>query len=314
MNENIKKILDSQISNGFDEWSVEPTVNDVLDHHTFLFSVKGGLIQSIESLPDNSWESSVRVQQMLPFLIPALRKSDVKDLKFFIYTCDHSAWCGLDEKFPVLSFCKVSDQNAITIPNIDFYSGVLESVLAHARATDISYTNKKNSSFFAGASTNPKRMEYCEKVLNSKQHEAVITNVVGNVDREDWPNFEKYVEPRFISQNEQMKHKFLVNIDGYAACYSRLYWQMSSNSVPVYLNRDKSYEQLHDYLIEPDQHYVDTTFERWPAVFQELDDDACKSIVSKGKEFCMEHFTNLNEKTIDILSYTFAKMQEAKQW
>ena len=108
-----------------------------------------------------------------------------------------------------------------------------------------------------------------------------------------------------------MKHKFLVNIDGYAACYSRLYWQMASNSIPVYLIRDTQYEQLHDYLIEPDEHYIHTDFDRWPVVFEDLDEATCKHVVTKGKEFCNEHFTDINKKTVDILSYTFRKMEEA---
>ena len=210
-----------------------------------------------------------------------------------------------------MSFCKLSDQNVITIPNVDFYSRALESALHEAYTRDVSYTNKANSSFFAGASTNPKRMEYCEKMLTSDKHEAVITNVVGDVKRNDWPNFERYVQPHFIPHSEQMKHKFLVNIDGYAACYSRLYWQMASNSIPVYLNRDTSYEQLHDYLIEPDEHYIDTDFDRWPVVFEDLDEATCKHVVTKGKEFCNEHFTDVNKKTVHILSYTFSKMEES---
>ena len=115
---------------------------------------------------------------------------------------------------------------------------------------------------------------------------------------------------------------FNITIDGHSACYDRLYWQMASNSVPVYLDRNKDIFQLHDELIRPDEHYIESTVEKWPDLFDSMkkgyDDfqmagdviSYIKNIVSNGNSFVAEHFgDDATSKSAEIVQYILSELR-----
>ena len=66
---------------------------------------------------------------------------------------------------------------------------------------------------------------------------------------------------------------------------------MASNSVPVYLDRNTDIVQLHDELIVPNKHYVESTIKTWLTTYEGLvDQPSMKVIANNGKEFIKEHF------------------------
>tara|TARA_R110002020_G_scaffold103752_3_gene243089 strand:- start:8383 stop:9351 length:969 start_codon:yes stop_codon:yes gene_type:complete len=291
-----------------------PTVKNLsVNDHVALITIKDQTTQ-IESLTEDHGHTS-RLGLMRPYLNKVARDSPDLDVSVLIGTHDFIGDSHLSKQFPMLAFCKITESNPITISNIDFFSGLLENTISAVSSSDIPFVNKDNSSFFVGASTgNGDRMDYCESVSENCFHEAYISMLVDRfrppLSEDAFPNASKYVLHLngAIGIEDQLNYKFLVNIDGNALCYSRLYWQMASNSVPIYINRRKDLIQLHDYLIKPDVHYIHTEISEWPAKFDYLlntaeGQDLCRSVIENGKDFCRQHFGNIQAICTGVLSY-----------
>jgi len=279
----------------------------------------------IDSLTDDYGHVS-RLKTLSPYLDKVARDSPELNVSVLINTHDFIGDSSLSDKFPVLSFCKIAGSAPITIPNIDFFTGFLENALSSVSSFDIPFSDKANASFFAGASTgNGDRMDYCESVVEQDRHEAYISMLVDRfsppLNEERFPNANRYVANSTLSMQDQLDYKFLINIDGNALCYSRIYWQMYSNSVPVYINRRADLIQLHDYLIKPDVHYINTEISGWPAKFDYLlstaeGQDLCGSVMENGRTFCRKHFgdagQNVSSVCTDVLSYTLNTLSTNK--
>ena len=319
MIEELIEVIDPQIESASKD---RPTLEDLSkDDHMAVIVIKNGQAHT-ESLTEDHGHVS-RLRTLSPHLNKVAHDSPELDLSVLISTHDFIGDSELSDKFPVLSFCKTLGSKPITIPNIDFFSGLLGNTLSAVGSHDDDFENKSNSSFFVGASTgNGDRMDYCESVSENNFHEAYISVLV---DRflpplsDKYANAQRYVLNSYgaVCIQDQMDYKFLVNIDGTALCYSRLYWQMTSNSVPVYINRRKDLIQLHDYLIEPDVHYIHTEISSWPAKFDYLLNtkvgrELCSSVVENGKTFCLQHFgesgQNIPSVCTDALSYTLKRL------
>tara|TARA_Y100000817_G_C16823038_1_gene529830 strand:- start:1087 stop:1362 length:276 start_codon:yes stop_codon:yes gene_type:complete len=89
---------------------------------------------------------------------------------------------------------------------------------------------------------------------------------------------------------------------------------MLSNSVPVYINRKDDWIQLHDYFLEPNVHFIETSMDDWLDLFHYLDtpqgEELCRSIAKAGKVFCAEHFDNVQKMVHETLVAAIKGIQQ----
>ena len=178
-----------------------------------------------------------------------------------------------------LCFAKHAGQNFVTIPNIHILCGFLDSLFKEVDNGDISFDKKHNVSFFASGPncnfTDP-RARYTFKNYDPNEHVVLVTN---------HPSLRVPIQL-------QLQAKYLVNIDGHGLCYDRLYWQMRSNSVPVYIEPNVNIKQIPDVLFKPDVNYIKSDISSWHDTYKFLNTE-------KGQEKCAEilqnNFTQMND-------------------
>lgn len=216
----------------------------------------------------------------------------VPNVKFLFLTRDYSDPTHYKDNAN-FSFCfgKLRSQPFITIPNAHLLNGWCDMLLSQVREQDCDFSKKFYMSIFVGGpncSINEPRSRYTFSGLNQQEHMCVITT------------------EKIFPIQQQLRRLFVVTIDGHSLCYDRLYWQMASNSVPVYIERRKDIIQLHDNFILPNVHYLDSTVEEWPKLFEEMKNqqDYLKNIAQNGIDFINKHFgNNAQEESIRILEF-----------
>jgi len=202
-----------------------------------------------------------------------------------------------------VTYNKFDNQPFILIPNEHLFIGKVHALLQSVDLLDQSFDLKKKQSIFCGTTNglyDGPRSRYVSNQYDQKIHHVLLSNV-----------FQMTLE-------QQLSYLFNINIDGNAMCYDRLYWQMKSQSVPVYINRNPKFQQLHDMLLEPNVHFIDSTVDTWAEDFKDLIStpekiEYCRTISKNGQVFVAEHFApDSREKAIEILRYTIEQMSLAQ--
>lgn len=234
--------------------------------------------------------TEVRFKLVFPYIKQALSELNI-DVEFIINVCDLCD--SIEPDIKIICFSKTKKLDHILIPNIDFFSGLIFRVIQQS-SNDISYSDKLNSSVFAGANTGGfNRIEYCNKIFSHENNIGVIRHVENTIDniRKLYPDYEKLFGS--LSIPDQLKHKIVVNIDGHSLCWSRLYWQMNSNSIPVYINQRTDHEQYFDKFDDTDC-YFSATMDNFEEVYDYILDpkniDHVNQVNENGKRFIRTHF------------------------
>ena len=266
----------------------------ILDQEDIIVDINNNKI-NIHSSHDLNEGNKYRLSLVLPYIVNTIQKYN-KSVKFIFAIGDI-----LKKDYgnvPVICFSKKKHINGILIPNIDFFTGVIYSVLNES-SNDIDYLEKQNSSIFVGSSTgsfqNNTRILYGSKCLQIPRHKCIISNLC-QASESEWTNNYPYVL-KLISQpltiKEQLNNKIVINIDGNTLCWSRLYWQMNSNSIPVYINQNNEDIQLFDYL-NHDGTYISSNLDNSIQVLDSILDSYSYREISEinkcGKEFCNQNF------------------------
>jgi hypothetical protein len=142
-------------------------------------------------------------------------------------------------------------------------------------------------------------MLFCEKCLGNDTHEAYISNLCQN-DRKTWLDkypFAEKVLRTTLSIKDQLKYKLLVNIDGNTSCWSRLYWQMNSNSLPVYINEQQTDIQFFDF-VDNSNCYISCNLENSIETLDSLllsPKEQIEEIINNGKKYCDILFKEYSE-------------------
>jgi hypothetical protein len=247
----------------------------------------------------------IRLRIILPFIIRALRELNTSNVKFIINLCDES---DLENKYDIPYICLTKDvrSNHKLIPNIDFFSGLMLRLLRESR-NDIDYKSKTNGSCFVGSSTNGiKRIRYCHEMLDDPIHFAKISNLCQINKSEIVSSFPRIDEclTHYMSVKDQLKYKILVNIDGNSVCWSRLYWQLNSNSIPVYVEKHKYFTQYFDQIM-PEDCYFKCDFENYKNTFDYIlnpsNSNHVNMINENGKNFCKKAFNQYLSAPQDFL-------------
>lgn len=266
----------------------------ILDDEDIIIEINNQKI-NIQSSKDLHEGNKHRISLVLPYIINAIQKHS-KPVKFIFSIGDI-----LEKdygKVPAICFSKKKDVNGILIPNIDFFTGVIYNVL-NASNNDMNYFEKQNASIFVGSSTGPlknnTRVLYGSKCLKSTRHKCIISNLC-QADQSEWINDYPYIldlvsQPMTIK--EQLQNKIVVNIDGNTVCWSRLYWQMNSNSIPVYIDKNTNDIQLFDYL-DSNGAYISSNLDQsitiLDSILDSYSDKQILEINECGQEFCNKNF------------------------
>ena len=266
INKDIKNILDEQIK----KQTTIPTTDDIVKDSA-LFEIEDGKV-SFTSHPSTMEHQGLRLR--CEAFSNMCGEFGINNIKFLFFPHDNTS-CYENNEHYTICFSKIKHQNFITAPNIHLLGGMLDAELNAIKQHDISFEEKEKSSIFVGGPQGKKRGDYVYSLSGNSKHIGLLTN-----------------RP-IISIPYQLRYLFQINIDGHTMCYDRLYWQMASNSIPVYLDRDKEIIQLHDELIIPNRHYVESTAKTWLTTYEELvNESSMKVIADNGKEFVERHFGN----------------------
>ena len=197
-----------------------------------------------------------------------------------------------------LCFSKLKNTNAILIPNVDFFTGHLYRSLRDTDQ-DINFENKKDGSFFAGSTTgkleNNTRILYSLACSDKNNHHGYISYLLQYPIEEiinRYPNIRCLGGE--IPIKEQLKYKILVNIDGNTLCWSRLYWQMKSNSIPVYINPSNEHVQFFDYMSKDDCYFSSTLencFDVYDYILDSKNHEHVSQVIRNGHTYCDKLFS-----------------------
>lgn len=261
-----------------------------------------------------------RLNMVSPFIIHYFNTNNIqKNCKFMFNLGDCAG--NITKSIPTLCFSKGVKSNAILVPNIDFFNNVIVKTLNFAQE-DIPYSDKIDGSIFSGNSTGPKenntRIKYCLDVANrgSHNHLAKISNIVQG-SKEEWTKIYGNLDQiffRYIGIRDQMRYKILTNIDGNTVCYSRLFWQMMSNSIPVYINKNTEI-QFFDYFNYSDS-YISSTLESYwddyAFILDPKNDTIIQEKIIKGQNYCNllfgTYLQDPNAYINEILNYIFHQL------
>jgi hypothetical protein len=261
-----------------------------------------------------------RLNIVSPFIVHYFNTNNIQKNCKFIFNLGDCVR-NTTKSIPTLCFSKGLKSNAILVPNIDFFTNAIIKILNLAQE-DISYSDKIDGSIFAGESTGPKenntRIKYCLDVAKrgSHNHLAKITNLC-QASKEEWTKIYGNLDQiffRHISIRDQMRYKILTNIDGNTVCYSRLFWQMMSNSIPVYINKNTEI-QLFDYFDYSDSYFSSTLESYWndySFILDPKNDVIIQDKIIKGQNYCNLLFGGyLQDPNVyihEILKYIFHQL------
>ena len=290
IHEDIKNLIDSQIASQ----TVKPTEDDIIPYSCLFSTDKDGVL-SYKSGKDACMPRVETLYSILNLLnLP-------KNISFLFLTHDYTDPDHYENKSNFsLCFGKLQSQPFITIPNWSLLSGVVDNLLLEVRNGDHDLSKKLYASFFVGGpncSCAGTRIKYATSGIDPSKHFCVISN------------------NKIITVADQLQTVFLINLDGHSLCYDRLYWQMSSNSVPVYIERNMDIVQIHDHFIKPNIHYIPSSVSDWPETFENLRSDMnhLQFIAKSGQNFIHEHFKESPKKSsVEILEYTIHQIAQAQ--
>jgi len=313
MNKYIKNIIDDQFS--VYEKPQNYSIDDImLEDDDILLQYADNNI-NLNAKDNLSPGCKYRLELLLPYIHNYITNRNIKKFDLLIGLGD---LIRKEHNIPSICFSKNKTINSILIPNIDFFTGAIHQFFTTVQKTDIPYTLKLKNSIFIGSSTGPfknnTRALFCDMCLGSDRHKAYIHNLCQN-DREEWikeyPNIEKSIVEG-IGIWDQIKSKVVVNIDGNTACWSRLYWQMLSNSIPVYINKIDTDIQFFDYIDNSSTYVSCSLSDSIKTINSILDlSDNNKQITEMnqaGKEYVTNCFAPYMQNPVEFLKTTITEI------
>jgi hypothetical protein len=291
MNNDIKDYILKQIN---ESTKRTPRQSDMKDRPCVLFSNKNTL--EIEHIFGNK-EDTGRAEYIYKILSLIKIK---QNLKFIFFLDDYTKSVSNND---VLSLCfaKLTNQNFITIPNLHLLIGFVDRLFNEVSKYDIPFNKKYNKTLFAGGANcefGETRSRYIFHNHDSNKHHKIVVN--NEVFRMPIKN--------------QLQYKYLINIDGYGLCYDRLYWQMLSNSVPIYIEKNTKIQQIPDISIHENKNYIHSTIDGLEEKFDFLQtkdgQELSEYIINNNKTFIIKTFSpNPQVASFNILQFIFDNLE-----
>ena len=140
---------------------------------------------------------------------------------------------------PRISFTKRDNSADILIPDPHFVKTI--KIIEGVKKIDIPVDQKTPYATFAGSDTGimcvekNQRVQFCHQNQDDKNNLFKITNFC-QIDKKQFEDFDiSPIKSDIISLEEQLKYKYILNINGNSTAWDRLLWVMSSNSICLFL-------------------------------------------------------------------------------
>jgi hypothetical protein len=125
---------------------------------------------------------------------------------------------------PVLAFCRhKGDLNTLLIPDPSFLTGEVLCFLERVTQFDVAWNLKTDRSLFWRGG---KHISHYPEQATLHHREMITSSQDPRVDA---------AYSSTVPLASQLKHKYLIDADGYVSAWTGLFWKLFSNSVPVKL-------------------------------------------------------------------------------
>lgn len=222
------------------------------------FKIDNGQIYSNWMERNTSFAKKVRTEAFINYISPIIKENPNINTEFlFCYEdalpLDKYKYVSNDIPYFTYSINKSFfegefNKNIQLIPNYDIQVGLLDDAIKKVELCDDPYDFKMQKGIFVGSSTgNGDRMLFCEMAIDSKYVNAYISNIVQMSPERFIENYDPSILSQSIPLEIQLQYKYLINIDGNASTYSRIYWQHISNSRVIQFGLSEPYIDLMGY-------------------------------------------------------------------
>ncbi len=245
-----------------------------------------------------------------PYRIKALKRAITKilsitalpDIDLLVFFGD-----GIHETPPLPTLCFSKDKNcknAILIPDPESLAGLVDFHQA-VHSYDIAFDKKSPLAFWRGATTggnytlnNWKNFTRSKAVLFSLKNpdllDAKFTTAIGNHSKDLRVLLKKLgAFSKFTDLKDQLKYKYLLDLDGNCCAYSRFNWILLSNS--VCLKHQSNYEQWYYDALTPFKHYIPfaSDFSDFSNILElaKKNPTTCKTISKEATLFAKQNLT-----------------------
>lgn len=250
----------------------------------------------------------------------------INDFKLVVPFCFSDKSDSPIQSIPCLSFSKAEFSNNIVVPSIDNYCALEPTFLQRVDQFDILLSQKENRMCFFGSWTgnvgdkiadNP-RLLLAAKAANSD-------NIVCRMSRppmfpedaflksiqkanELYPELNNEIilnTEQAVGIQDQLKYKYQLCVDGHTSAWSRLPWQMYSNSLPIKVrNRRTSWREWFYPLLDFSKHCIEADIDDLEEVYESLENNKQlqEDIIYSGKQFIQKYWNK--NLAMDVLVQT----------
>jgi hypothetical protein len=262
---------------------------------------------------DNNWVIGITITNSIPYFSNELASKRPRartvlnyiktvchnypekiNCKLAIAIGDHADNC----KEGLMVFSKNKASNCILIPDLysmGNYSGKIN------KKDNIPFSKKINESLFIGSTTgniNPEnnpRLKLCNFSLNNNNIKGYINNICQIPEEKiakTYPKYKNFIHGA-LSIEDQIKYKYLINVDGNTCAWDRLVWILNTNSICL---KQKSDNKCWYYdLLENNKHFIEYNEpNEINAIMNKLSQEKCDDIIKNANFFVNEY---LREKS-----------------
>lgn len=191
----------------------------------------------VNVLRSSEFVDNMRLDFFVKFTEMVLSSYQMNDLSFEVIVNFND---GPQNDSEETRFCFARPRHSphICIPDSHLFKTI--SICNAIENIDIEFDKKLNTAVFFGSDTGAhynnsvQRINLCRRYKNSDLVKAKITNFV------EFP-FEDEISAAHTSIQDQLKHKYILNINGNTTSWERLIWALKSNSVCLFV-RPPSYQ------------------------------------------------------------------------
>lgn len=213
-------------------------------------------------------------------------------------------------KVPIFVFSKTKQSSFICLPDHEMLAGykALETLVTDPKRQS-PWQEKESKAFWRGATTSG---DYSkpdwERFARSKLINASILSGDSVIDAKfsfltDQAKLNKYfcdycqdkgALSSFVKVEDHLQYKYLIDIDGNASTYSRFYWILRSDTMP--LKVDSKFTQWYYPGLTPGVHYLgvegDLSNLHHQVLWAQLHDDSAYQIAQQGALFAKQYLSD----------------------
>jgi hypothetical protein len=200
---------------------------------SLVFQING---RELKILKHTSGVDQLRLNSFLKLLDKTISKYNLNlNFKFILNTRDEDMDCV----FPAFQFSRnTEDSKNILIPD----PHLLDRYLGKTECNDSLFKDKINKCIFRGSDTGKypnalanSRIYACNKFKNSKTHDFKISNFISfNKEILEYYDIDiNNISGEYLSPKDQLKYKYIADMDGNTIAWDRNCWALPSNSILI---------------------------------------------------------------------------------